>query len=178
MKKISCFIVIILLISSCSWNNSSEQQDNVPMSTTVIQATNSMKTVSTPQNTVEPAAQNTVNSEKTLTREEALKRAWANQLRPASSIKLGETKMEVNFCGVRPYTLTYNTEATEVEPNIYGVTIVEDWNVVLNEERVVRYAFYIVTPNTTELVYQSGGLGSLGNCSTPENLYGTMNGLK
>lgn len=178
MKKLILSITIIFLAGGCTWNKSNEHQNSVPTNTSGIESIKPMETTPSPSNSPEPIAQNTPENTENLTREEALERAWANQLRPVSSIKFGETKVEVNFCGVRPYNLTYNTEATEVEPNIYGVTVVEDWNVVLNEERVVRYAFYNVTPNTTELVYQSGGLGSLGNCSVPENLYGTMNDSK
>ncbi|CAM3036880.1 hypothetical protein PASE110613_13340 [Paenibacillus sediminis] len=165
MRKLLIVSSLILLLSACSVSNVSKPSD-LP-----LVSTQSPPAVDTPG--AGKANKPTPSKEGTLTRDEALKRVWGNQLRPIPEIKFGDTNVDVKFCGVRPYTITYTTNAEEVEPNVFGVTIVEDWNVVLNDERVVNYAFYIVTPNKTELVYQSGGLGSLGNCKPPGNLYGT-----
>lgn len=165
MRNFFVISTLVFLLSACSTSDVSKPSANPSQS---VHGSPSAET-----KTVEKVNNSTTPKAAALSRDEALKRAWDDQLRPTPDIKFGETKVDVKFCGVRPYTITYNTDAKEVEPNVFAVTIVEDWNVVLNNERVINYAFYVITPNKTELVYQSGGLGSLGNCKPPGNLYGT-----
>jgi len=98
-----------------------------------------------PAISIQPTPSPVDNASPKLSRDEALKRVWGLYPRPIPDINLGETKnIDVMFCGVSPYTITYDITAMEVEPNLLGLTIAEDWNVVLNDERVVLTNFILL----------------------------------
>jgi hypothetical protein len=120
------------------------------------------------------ATQSPVINDIKFTQEQALKSAIDFEKKPPN-IVIGKTLLNINYCGVRPYKVTYQTTVKETDKkNVYNVTIVEDWNTVLSGEEVKRTELFMISPENVTLLSQDGNIGLLGNCKN-DNIYGLLN---